>query len=73
MVVELGSTLKIKRLSDNTEQTLTLVGSEEADLATDKISYLSPIGSGLLGKKKGAEITVHTPKGEVNYQIISIE
>src|SRR3989338_5456688 len=73
LAVELGSTLKVKRLSDNTEQTFIIVGSEETDLAADKISYLSPIGSSLLGKKKGEEVVVRTPKGEVSYKITGIE
>jgi transcription elongation factor GreA len=73
VAVELGSTLKVKKLSDNTEQTFTIVGSEEADLTADKISYLSPIGSSLLGKKKGEEVAVRTPKGEVRYKITNIE
>ncbi len=73
VAVELGTTLKAKRLTDNLEQTFTIVGSEEADLAAGKISYLSPIGSSLLGKKKGEEVAVHTPKGEVRYKITSID
>lgn len=73
VAVELGSTLKVKKLSDSSEHVFTIVGSEEADLATNKISYLSPIGSSLMGKKKGEEAEVHTPKGEVRYKIMSIE
>ncbi len=71
--IEPGSTLKVKRLSDNTEYKYTIVGTEEADFTIGKISYLSPIGAGLLGKKKGDEVLIQTPKGEVKYKIISVE
>lgn len=73
VAVELGTTLRVKRLTDNSEQTFTIVGSEEADLATGKISFVSPIGAGLLGKKKGEEVAVQTPRGEVRYKILGIE
>lgn len=71
--VEVGSTLKIKRQGDGVEQIFTLVGSEEADIASGKISYQSPLGAGLLGRKKGEEIKVRTPRGETAYKILSIQ
>ena len=61
--VELGSTLKVKRLSDSQEQTFSIVGSEDADLGSGKISHLSPIGAALIGRKRG----------ETEYKIISLE
>lgn len=72
-MVELGSTLKVKRVGDNAEQTFTIVGSEEADVVSGKISYQSPIGAGLLGKKKGETVTIQTPRGTVDYKIVSID
>lgn len=71
--VEIGSTLKIKKESDQQENRFTIVGSEEADMANGKLSCLSPLGSSLLGKKKGETVTVHTPKGQTKYQIVNIE
>ena len=72
-IVSVGSVVALEKESDKSRKSYTMVGSEEADLAADKISYLSPIGSSLLGKKKGEKIAVLTPKGEVSYKIISIE
>jgi transcription elongation factor GreA len=62
-VAVFGRSVKVKDLSDN---------SHEADFDSGKISVESPIGKGLLGKKKGdtAEITV--PSGSIKYKIISI-
>ena len=45
---------------------------EEADMATGKVSNLSPLGSALLGKKKGDKISFDTPKGKAVYTLISI-
>jgi len=40
-----------------------LVGAEEIDVKAGLISYSSPIGRALLGKKKGAEVQFETPRG----------
>ena len=54
---------------DGTEKTFTLVGPEEADMANGKISFKSPIGEALIGKKKGDIAIVQTPSGEMKYTI----
>ena len=68
--IQVGSTLSVK--SQGKTQELTIVGSEEADPATGKISNESPLGKSLLGKKKGDEVKVKTPKGEVKYTVEKI-
>lgn len=70
--VEVGSTLIVKKQSGGEEIKYQIVGPEEIDVAAGKISYLSPLGSGLLKKKKGDKITVPTPKGKVIYEIIRL-
>lgn len=72
-VVSPGSNIKIKKISNGQEMEFTLVGSEEVDISASKISYQSPLGSALVGHKAGDEVKVNTPKGEVNYKIISLE
>lgn len=67
------STVKLKNLSNKMELNYTLVPEKESDLKTGKISVDSPIGRGLLGKKKGdfAEITV--PSGAVmKFEILDV-
>ena len=51
--VSILSKVKIKNLTNKQEVTYTLVAENEADLKAGKISVTSPIGKGLLGKKKG--------------------
>ena len=71
-VVSVGATVTILKKGSKEEKTFALVGSEEADSISGKISNESPLGQALLGKKKGDKITVHAPKGDVDYTIVSI-
>lgn len=70
--VSMGSTVVLNRDDSPDILRFNLVGSEEADPAQFKISYESPLGSSLLGKKKGDEVSVTAPKGEVKYKILDI-
>ena len=72
-VVEIGSTLTVEKVANGTKTKLTIVGSEETDTASGKISGQSPMGTALLGKKKGEEATVLTPKGAVAYRVVSVD
>jgi len=72
-VVEAGSVIEIQKSGEKEKKTYTLVGDEEADMLARKLSYDSPLGSALMGKKKGDSVKVDTPKGTVEYKIISVE
>lgn len=68
----LGSVIVVsKQGADN--QKFTIVGSDEADMLAGKISNTSPLGVALMGKKKGDEVKVKTPKGDTKFKIVSIE
>jgi transcription elongation factor GreA len=54
------------------EMEYTLVAENEADLKLKKISVDSPIGKGLLGKKKGDVADIQTPNGVVKFEILDI-
>ena len=70
--VSILSTVKIKNSKNNMEVTYQLVAEEEADLKTGKISVQSPIGKGLLGKKKGEKATIKVPAGDMEFEILDI-
>jgi len=70
--VSIGSTVLVAKADSLDAIRYLLVGSEEADPAKSKISYDSPLGRALLGRKKGEEIKVTAPKGEVKYKILDI-
>jgi transcription elongation factor GreA len=69
--VSVGSTVTVLKKGDKEERTFALVGSEEADTISGKISNESPLGQALLGKKKGDKVIVNAPKGNIEYTIIA--
>jgi transcription elongation factor GreB len=54
------------------EKKFTIVGVDEVDTSRGRISWQSPIGRSLLGKKIGDEVLIKIPAGEVAYEVISI-
>jgi transcription elongation factor GreA len=50
-----------------------IVGPAEANVAENKISYESPLGKGLLGKKAGDLINVNAPMGNLQYELLEIK
>lgn len=58
--------------SNNQTFTYTLVGPSESNPVEGKISYQSPIGNALMGKKIGDSVSVETPLGSTDYKIIKI-
>ena len=72
-MVSVGGTVELIKKDDKTKRTFTIVGGEEADTATGKISFHSPIGEALMTKKVGDTVKITTPKGIVEYTIASIE
>ena len=69
--VRIASKVIVKKGSEMI--TYTITGSSESKPADGLISNESPIGRGLLGKKIGDITKIQTPKGEVEYEIVSIE
>lgn len=70
--VSILSKVTIKNKKNGASFTYTLVSEEEADLKAGKISTQSPIGKGLLGKKKGEVALVKTPAGEIEFEVLNI-
>ena len=66
------STVDVQNLSNNSTMTYTLVAESEADLAKGRISVNSPIGKGLLGKKKGDKAVISVPSGKIELIILKI-
>ena len=68
--VQIGSTVKVS--GPDGSQTFTIVGSTEAKPTEGRISNESPVGRALLGKKKGENVTVQVPAGDIAYKIVAI-
>jgi transcription elongation factor GreA len=72
-VVEVGTTVVVKKKDSKEEREFSLVGSEEVDMASGKISHNSPLGEALLGKKKGDVASFETPVGVTEYTIVKVK
>ena len=68
-----GSTVDLIDLENNKNKTYTIVGRDEADIEKNYIYFRSPIGKALIGKNKEDLITVITPSGEKNFQIMKVK
>lgn len=71
-VVNLGSTVTVYDYEFDEEVEYSIVGTNEADPMKGKISDKSPIGSELIGKTIGDEITVSTPGGEIKLKVVHV-
>lgn len=70
--VQVGNKVQVLDMEYDEKMEYTIVGSTEVDLAENKISNESPIGSALLGRKKNEEVEVQTPGGVLNFKILKI-
>jgi transcription elongation factor GreA len=71
-VIQIGSEV-IVREEGFEEESFNIVGSKEADPQSGKISYESPIGKSMLGRRVGDIVRVPTPGGFTNFIIIKIK
>lgn len=71
VTIDLGSRVSCTLEGEN--DTYEIVSSAEADPTHGKISIDSPLGSALIGKKKGDKVDVHAPGGSLLYVVVSVE
>ena len=69
-LVQIGSSIQVK--SPAGAQVFSIVGSQEANPATGKISNESPLGQALVGHRVGETVSVQTPRGLTKYEIVKI-
>lgn len=70
--VKVGSVITIKYLEDNEEEEYSIVGTNEADPFANKISNESPIAVASIGKKVGDKVTVESPNGNFDIEILKV-
>ena len=71
--VQIGNIVKVHDIEFDEEVEYTIVGSTEVDLALNKISNESPIGSALLGAKKNDVVQVEAPAGVMKFKVLAIK
>ncbi len=67
-----GATVEIANCDTDEGVVYQIVGEDEADAKKGKISVTSPIARALIGKTEGDVVSVHTPGGILEYEIIEV-
>jgi transcription elongation factor GreA len=70
--VVFGMTVVLIDCSSKTQKIYTLVGQDESDLQSGKISVQSPVGRALIGRRAGETVEVQTPARMIAYEILEI-
>ena len=68
-----GSSVTVKDIESEKKIKYKLVGQDEADVSKNFIYFRSPIGKALIGKKLDETVTVQTPSGERNFEVLKVE
>jgi transcription elongation factor GreA len=71
-VVRVGSTVVVAEEGYDDEEEYSIVGPHEADPGNGRISNESPIGSALIGSRRGQVVRVQTPGGEIHLEVRTI-
>ena len=72
-IVRFGATIKIVDEDTDEETIYQIVGDYEADIEDKKISISSPVSRALIGKTIGDSVSVTTPKGTKDYEILEVQ
>jgi transcription elongation factor GreA len=70
--VVFGATVKIENTVSGEKRTWRIVGEDEADVDKAMISYKSPLGKSLIGRREGEEAVVTAPSGNQTWEIVEV-
>jgi transcription elongation factor GreA len=70
--VVFGAQVKLLEVEKDEKVEYAIVGVDEADAKSGKISITSPIARALIGKTVGDEVVVNAPKGKYSFEILEI-
>ncbi|HZW66582.1 MAG TPA: GreA/GreB family elongation factor [Hanamia sp.] len=71
-IVRLGSTVVIKDLITRRDMTVTIVLPSKADIKQKKVSVLAPVGTALIGFRKGQTVSWNVPSGKKDFKIVDV-
>jgi transcription elongation factor GreA len=67
-----GCTVVLENMDTGDEVSYQLVGPDESNIKEGRISFDSPLGKAIVGKKLGDEIVINAPGGRRNYELVDI-
>jgi transcription elongation factor GreA len=71
--VDLGTRVTLRAVGKDEERTFQIVGTNESDPGSGKLSHSSPVGRAVLKRRAGDKVTVTTPRGATEYEIVNVE
>jgi transcription elongation factor GreA len=71
--VNLGTRVTLRVVGKDEERTFQIVGTNESDPGSGKLSHSSPVGRAVLKRRAGDMVTVITPRGATEYEIVNVE
>ncbi len=71
--VDLGTRVTLRLIDKDEERTFQIVGANESDPQSGKLSHASPVGRAVLKRRVGEKVVVSTPRGSTEYEIINVE
>jgi transcription elongation factor GreA len=71
--VDVGTRVTLRVVEGGQERTFQIVGANESDPGSGKLSHASPVGRAVLKRKVGEKVMVATPRGSTEYEIINVE
>jgi transcription elongation factor GreA len=71
--VDLGTRVTLRVVGKDEERTFQIVGANESDPGSGKLSHSSPVGRAVLKRRVGDKVTVATPRGATEYEIVNVE
>lgn len=69
--IQFGATVVLSD-EDGNEKKISIVGVDEINTVKGHLSWKSPLGGSLIGKAEGDSVSVRTPKGEIEFEVIEI-
>jgi transcription elongation factor GreA len=70
--IKFGATVTLVDEDDDSEKVYQIVGENEADVRSGKVSITSPTARALIGKKPGDSVEVNTPGGGKSYEVVKV-
>ena len=71
--ITLSSIVRVRDIEDDVEEEYEIVGSQEANPKSGRISDDSPVGQGLIGHRAGDTVVIHAPAGDLKFEILSVK
>ena len=71
--VTFGATVTLNDIDNDTQVVYYIVGEDESDAGSGRISISAPIARAMLGKRKGDEVIVKLPKGDREYEVVRVQ